>query len=164
MLDSGNAAAAWVPSRARSNSTCSAAVPSRQWSAAGHSMPIASEQIELPSFPPRTTMDHETRYDFPSQDIRERTVEEEDEQALSEGENKESTEMTSECTPRSSSSLPPSRAMFILAVIYTFPHSIVPLQSVFTHPFPRHHGVPSFWRHYNCADDRCIHYLLLVIS
>lgn len=95
-------------------------------------MPIASEQIELPSFPSRTTMDHETLYELPSQDIHERTVEEDDEQALSEGENNESTEMISECTPRSLSSSPPSRAMFILAMIYTFPHSIVPLQSVFT--------------------------------
>lgn len=160
MPESSNAA--WLPSRARSNSTRSAAVSSRQWSAAGLSMPIASEQIELPSFPSRTTMDHETRYDLPSQDIRERTVEEEVEQALSEGENNKSTEMTSECTPRSSSSSP-SRAVFILVVIYIFPHSIIPLKSVFTHPFPRHHGVPSFWRQYNCEGDRCICYLLLVI-
>jgi len=71
-------------------------------------------------------MDHETRYDFPSQDIR--TVGEEDEQALSEGERNESTEMTSECTPRSSSS-PPSRVVFILAVIYTFSHSIIPYRA-----------------------------------
>ena len=127
-------------------------------------MPIVSEQIELPSIPSRTTMVHETRYDIPSQDIRERTVEEEDEQALSEGENNESTEMISECTPRSSLSSPPSRAVFILAVNYTFPYSIIRPQSVLTHPFPRHHGVPSFWRRYNCEGDRCVRYLLLVIS
>ena len=71
-------------------------------------------------------MDHETRYDLPSQDIR--AVGEEDEQALSEGERNESTEITSECTPRSSPS-PPSRVVFILAVIYTFPHSIIPYRA-----------------------------------
>jgi hypothetical protein len=83
-------------------------------------------------------MDHGTRYEIPSQDIRERTVEEEDEQALSEGEDNESNEMTSECTPRPSLSSPPSRAVFM--VNYTFPYSIIRPQSVFTHLFPRHHG------------------------
>ena len=126
-------------------------------------MPIVSEQIELPSISSRTIMDHELRHDLPSQDIRERTVQEEDEQVLSEGENNKSNEMTSECTPRPSLSSPP-RAVFMLAVNYTFLYSIIRPQSVFTHLFPKHHGVPSFRMHYNCESDRCVRYLLSVIS
>jgi hypothetical protein len=62
-------------------------------------MPIASEQFELPSFSSRITMDAETRCNLPP--IRERTEEEEeDELALSEGENNDRAEMASECTPR----------------------------------------------------------------
>jgi hypothetical protein len=118
-------------------------------------MPIASEQIELPSFPSRTTMDHETRYDLPSQDIR--VVREEDERALFEGERNESTEIISECTPRSSSS-PPSRVVFILAVIYAL---LSPMERL--HRSVSKSPVPSFWRHYNCEGDRCVDYFLLVI-
>ena len=49
-------------------------------------------------------MDTETPYDPPS--IRGRTEEEEVEQALSEGENNDRAEITSECTPRWSSVTP----------------------------------------------------------
>jgi hypothetical protein len=86
-------------------------------------------------------MDCETRYDLPSQDVR--TVGEEDEHALSEGERNEG---TSECSPRSSSSPPPSRVVFIFAAIYLYlPAFDYPLQGVFIHLFPRHHAVPSFF-------------------
>lgn len=55
-------------------------------------MLIESEQFELSSIYSRTTtMDHETRYD---------PGEQEDERALSEGENNDSTEMSSKYTPR----------------------------------------------------------------
>jgi hypothetical protein len=73
--------------------TSPAAVPNHYWSAAGYSMPIGSEQFELPYiYSHTTTMDHETRYDPPS--IRNYTGEQEDERALSEGENNDSTEMS----------------------------------------------------------------------
>jgi hypothetical protein len=68
-------------------------------------------------------MDAGTRYDPPS--IREHTEEEEHERALSECENNDRAEMTSECTPRWSS-VAPLCAEFALAVIYSFPHSIYP--------------------------------------
>ena len=94
-------------------------------------MPIESEQFELSSIYSRTTtMDHETRYD---------PGEQEDERALSEGENNDSTEMSSKYTPRLSSAAS-ARTVLVFSVIYTFLHSMVPLPSVFAHTVPRRGG------------------------
>jgi len=72
-------------------------------------------------------MDHETRYD---------PGEQEDERALSEGENNDSTEMSSKYTPRLSS----AASARTFSVIYTFLRSMVPLPSVVAHTVPRRGG------------------------
>lgn len=130
---------------------------SYRWSAAGRSMPIESQQFELPAFSTRSNMNHESHHDPSIRDITEEAV-------FSVGENNDDAEITSECA----SSIACSTLAFGVCAHRDryLPHFMTrPLSVVALIRFQCIIEAPTFWGwgHHSCGDDRCVSYFLLVL-